>query len=162
MQNKTTSNFEIRDFNEIFKVYFKGSSNITPENLNLTFFWIQNQELIIPISIFSDFLVKYNVLVKNKKATSVNNIKQVLPLGKATNEKITQFMILLYSIKSIDNDLIRAGLLIGNHKEKGFMVLGVWPFNSIKSASFVVDNYLNLFQVILSDASKFQDLLLIS
>jgi hypothetical protein len=150
---------EISELNKFFKVFFTGSSNTQMEGLTLTFYGLENDTLNLPQ--FPGFLSKYKELAKKKQFYAIDNIKEVIALGKADKSKILQFVVLLYSIKDSNDKFQRAGLLIGNHKEKGYTIIGLWPFNSVKSASISIENFKTLLQMILTQHEKFEDLLLI-
>ncbi len=83
-------------------------------------------------------------------------------MGKADKSKFLQFIVLLYSVKNENDSIQRAGIFVGNHKEKGYLIIGIWPFNATKSAGLSLSNFENLLKMILSQKEKFEDVLLIT
>jgi len=149
------------EFNKFFKVFFNDSNSKSAEGLSLTFIGLDNDNLILPD--FPDFLISFNELVKKKKCQSVSNIKEILTYGKADKSKYGQFFILLYSYLTPDNITLKAGLLIGNQKEKGFSLVGLWPFNSPQNNNSVsIENFQNLLKMIIGEKLNLQDVVLIN
>lgn len=146
--------------NRIFKVFFNGSTSQPTEDINITFVGLDSEDVFIPQ--FSEFLIKYNDMARKKEVFSFNNIKEVIALGNVDKAKYFQFYALFYTFKMDENNKQRAGILIGNHKEKGFLIVGFWPLNSIKVQAIKTENFVNLLNMIIKNTNQFEDLLLIA
>jgi hypothetical protein len=153
------SSFEIgSQEKQFFKVYFSGNDAFPATGLNLTFFSLPNP---IQLEQFQTYLVKFNDISRKKSIHSFGNIKEVISTGTRGVGKIHQHYIILYSIK-IEDKLLRTGILIGDHSESGFLVLGIWPISAIESAVPSKEGYKALFDQILNSPENFTDILLIS
>jgi hypothetical protein len=146
-------------YNAIFKIYFDGTADSSTQGLNLTFFGPEKSEIILDD--FPTFLLKFEELARKKKTHSIGNIKEIISLGRADKSVITQFFTLLYTIHISDDNNQKAGVLIGNHKEFGHVVLGIWPYGSITNASLSSEDFNNLFIQVVSNSENFKDMLLI-
>ncbi|MHA1647216.1 MAG: hypothetical protein ACTSVU_03035 [Promethearchaeota archaeon] len=168
-------------YQAIYKVYFKGMGNEqsgSEANRNLTFFSIYDRAMLLPS--FQKFLLQYNDLSrkKNLEIRSIANIKEILTYGNSTKTNFTQFFVLLYSPKATGNTSRnksknkgsnpenriagRRGFLIGNHKEHGFLCIGVWPFDFAESDDVSLKTIESVMDEIIAHPKQFQDVLLIS
>jgi hypothetical protein len=141
-----------------YKVFFEGNPTAPMVGLSLTFLGLSD---IKKISEFPNFTVKFNELARRKQYSSFGNIKEVLPLNPIERNKLNQFHVLLYSIKE-ESKIQRTGLLIANHKDHGFVVLGIWPMISSKENIRIPENYDKILNQIVIHPEKFIDCLLIS
>jgi len=149
------------EFKKFFKIFFNDSAAKSADGLSLTFIGLDNEKLVLPD--FPEFLISFNDLVKKKKSQLISNIKEIITYGKADKSKYSQFLILLYSFNTPDNKTLKAGLLIGNQKEIGFTLVGLWPFNSPQNNDSVsIENFHNLLKMIIEQKSNLQDVVLIT
>jgi hypothetical protein len=158
---KSSNSLETTDFDKFYKIFFNGSSTTSSDGLNLTFVGLDNYNL--SLTDFPNFLGSYNEQVKKKKVQSISNIKEIITFGKADKTKYSQFFVLLYSYKTPENLVLKAGLLIAKHNEKGFQLIGLWPFNSIqKNTNLSIENFQNLLKMIIEQKENFQDIVMIT
>lgn len=151
---------EVPEQEIIYKVYFQGVSESNSEDISLTFFQHNNQEIILDA--FPSFLLEYNEIARKKKVYSFGNIKEILPLGNATKANITQYYVLLFTLIQGMEKPKKSGLLIGKHKEKDFIILGIWPYEpSMKDVSDS-EGYNQILRNIIEDPSHFRNVLLVN
>lgn len=148
----------IAEFTSNYKVFFEGNPTTPTVGLSLTFLGLTD---IKKVSEFPNFAVKFNELARRKQYNSIGNIKEVLPLGISERSKLTQFHVLLYSNK-LETKLQRTGLLIANHKDHGYIVLGIWPLDSSKENINISNNFDEILHQIIAHPEKYFDCMLIS
>ena len=148
------------EFTSIFKVFFEGGLDQATKGLSLSFFGSPNKQIKMPS--FPNFLMKFNELARKKQTYSVGNIKEVLPLGKADKTGIGQFHVLLFEMKNANANNIKNGFLIAHHKELGYIILGNWPYNTLKTIPQSPEEYDAIFEHMVQDNNEFTNMLLIS
>ncbi len=151
---------EVPEQNTIYKVYFQGVSDADPEEISLTFFKFTNEEN--NLDTFPSFLLEYNELARKKKVYSFANIKETLPLGNASKKEIIQFYVLLFTFTGNNDEIKKNGILIAKHKSKGFIILGEWPYNPIKTENSATLEYDKILIKIIQDPDFFKKVLLIN
>lgn len=114
---KTTRNF--------FKVLFKGALESEENLLNLTFEAISLKE---PVRVDSNFINHIKETAEKKSnLLFFQNIEEVLQLGDHPQKnKYNYYYVLLFTNKS---DKRRIGVLIGNLKAIGDIIIGIWPID---------------------------------
>ena len=108
-----------------YKVLFKGESEEQGKNLSLTFKSISFNP---PLNIKSQILLEIKRLSeKSQTIVSFQNIEEVVKIGRdPSNTVYNYYIILLFTLKATDK---RSGLLLGNVKNLGDLIIGIWPFN---------------------------------
>ncbi len=137
----------------VYKVIFKGSNKIEKEKLSLTF---KEVELDSGLRISIDYLNKLRQK-KDAKIITFQNIEAVIKFGKnSTQPNYNYYNVILFSLKAK-----KQGILIGNSKKKGDILVGIWPFN--KEFDIESIKYLNeLFNDLLVNPIKFQEICIIN
>ncbi len=144
----------INDNKSFYKVLFKGNSESEIGLLNLTF---EGLSLKDPVRVDPNFIIQIKELAdKRKHYIFFQNIEEVLQLGKHSQKrKFNYFYVLLYTTKS---DISRKGVLIGNVKSIGDIIIGIWPidfklkkrfdlkdlFSELNQINNYPDNFLNI------------------
>jgi len=117
---------------KVFKVLFNKNRNKEEEVLSLTFNILPiSNHIKIPISIITK-LKKLSEQYQN--VTSIQNIQNVVNLdNQISHDSYNYYIVILFKIKK---NLKKEGLLIGNVKNSGDVLIGIWPFNlSIENQS---------------------------
>ena len=151
---------EVPEQNTIYKVYFQGVSDSDPDDISLTFFKFTKDE--INLDAFPSFLLEYSELARKKKGYSFSNIKEILPLGNASKKDIIQFYVLLITFTGSNDEIKKNGILIAKHKEKGFIILGEWPYNPNKNENSATLEYNKILTKIIEEPDFFKKVLLIN
>lgn len=106
-----------------FRVIFKGKNELD-SSLSLTFKGINNSpDIKVPSKVIIDLK---KLATSQEKIGAIQNIEQVLQKSDF-GTAVKFYYIIIFAKK--DNPSKR-GYLIGNIKEKGDVLLGVWPFNA--------------------------------
>jgi hypothetical protein len=106
----------------IFKVIFKGTKETDQDKLNLIFKNITSEKIPFPANIVLELK---EISKDNKNVISFQNISEVLEVGKELTTIFNYYYILLLFYKKGN----KRGLLIGNEKKKGDILIGTWPFD---------------------------------
>ena len=109
----------------IYKVIFKGLQNAESKKLTLSFKDIISDT---PLKIPSQFILELKRLSEiTQNIIYIQNIEQVLIIGnKKPIYSFNYYFLILYTYKK---DGKREGFLVGNVKNWGDIVIGLWPFN---------------------------------
>ena len=109
----------------IYKVIFKAHEQFEHKNLNLSFKSIEFKK---PISIPAKFTLELkNLSEKSQHIITFQNIEEVITIGNPTVVRTyNYYLVILYTFKSNEKKM---GYLIGNVKNSGDIIMGVWPFN---------------------------------
>ncbi len=109
----------------IYKVIFRAHQQFETKNLTLSF---KNIEFEKPLSIPLKFILELKkISEKNNHIINFQNIEEVLTIGNPTVDyPYNYYLVILYTSKS---DTKKIGYLIGNVKNLGDIIIGVWPFN---------------------------------
>ncbi|MFX1493290.1 MAG: hypothetical protein ACFFBZ_03325 [Promethearchaeota archaeon] len=124
----------------VYKVIFKGNVENEIKDLNLTFKEISHNE---PIKVSP----KYISMLKKLSQASQNiinfqNIKEVIRIGENTPGFIINYYIVILYITKLNGN--KKAFLIGNVKNKGDIILGIWPFTQTDIiTSEEIDNIFN-------------------
>lgn len=140
-----------------FKVIFKGSKKTSQKDLSLTFKSIVSEKII---SIPKLVILKLKKLSQNNPdIINFQNIEEVLKIGTgASSSEHNYYFVIIFTKKK---DTKRVGLLIGNVKNQGDLLLGIWPFNEQISES-LIDELLKDLQLLIKKPHDYQDISLIS
>jgi hypothetical protein len=109
----------------IYKIIFKGLQNAESKKLTLSFKDIISDT---PLKIPSQFILELKRLSEiTQNIIYIQNIEQVLIIGnKKPIYSFNYYFLILYTYKK---DGKREGFLVGNVKNWGDIVIGLWPFN---------------------------------
>jgi hypothetical protein len=109
----------------IYKVIFRAHEGFEHKNLTLSF---KNLEFKKPLSIPAKFTQEIIRLSDtNQHIINFQNIEEVLIIGNPTVDQIyNYYLVILYTYKSNGKKI---GYLIGNVKNLGDIIIGIWPFN---------------------------------
>ncbi|MFX0039047.1 MAG: hypothetical protein ACFFCY_07335 [Promethearchaeota archaeon] len=107
----------------IYKVIFRAIEQFENKNLSLSF---RNLELEIPVSppSFSKFR---KTSEKINQIINVQNIEEVIIIGNPSVDYSYNYFLVILCISKSDGK--KTGYLIGNVKNLGDIIIGVWPFN---------------------------------
>ena len=110
----------------IYKVIFRAHEQFEHKNLTLSF---KRLEFKKPISIPAKFTLELKKLSEtNQNIINFQNIEEVFIIGNPTvDHTYNYYLVILYTKKSNGKKI---GYLIGNVKNLGDIVIGVWPFNT--------------------------------
>ncbi len=150
---------KISENDTIYKVYFRDTLDGKAESYALTFFG--SKEKTIPLAEFPSFLLAFNDLVRTKAAIAIKNIKEIIPVSQSNISNILNFFVLLYSDSKNETNA-RNGVLVGNHKELGHILLGIWPYSTLTGKFPKQMDFERLFNTILSNSERFEELLLVT
>ncbi len=109
----------------IYKVIFTAHEQFEHKNLTLSFKSLEFKKLI---SIPAKFTLELKKLSEiHQHIISFQNIEEVLIIGNPTvNHTYNYYLVILYTNKSNEK---KTGYLIGNVKNLGDIIMGIWPFN---------------------------------
>ena len=141
----------------IYKVIFRAHQQFKNKNLTLSF---KNLEFEKPISIPAKFILELKKIgEKYNHMINFQNIEEVLMIGNPiVDYPYNYYLIILYTIKS---NTQKKGYLIGNVKNLGDIVIGVWPFN-IHIKDITEDKVLNTCNDFIKKPDKFSSICLIT
>lgn len=141
----------------IYKVIFKAQERIEYKNLSLSFKEINTEK---PIVIPQRIILELKTLSeKDNKVANFQNIEEVIIVGdKRINLTINYYLIFLFTIKSNNK---KQGYLIGNIKNMGDTIIGVWPFNQ-QDSYLTLETVLESYDDILKNPDKYSKICLIS
>ena len=137
----------------IYKVIFKGIKEIVEGKLNLIFKGINsNKKIMIPAHLILELK---NISKVSQNVISYQNISEVIRVGKESSIlSYNYYFVILFT--SMDGN--KKGLLIGNEKKSGDMLIGTWPFNEQFSTEKVSDIISNLVE----NFNKYKEICLIN
>jgi len=140
----------------VYKVIFKGNVENEIKDLTLTFKEISYNE---PINVSP----KYISMLKKLSQTSQNiinfqNIKEVIRIGENTTGFIINYYIVLLYITKLNGN--KKGFLIGNVKNRGDILLGIWPFTQ-KSDILTSEEIDSIFNDLIAKPQNYRKICLI-
>ncbi|MHA1729243.1 MAG: hypothetical protein ACTSWY_10990 [Promethearchaeota archaeon] len=114
-----------------FRVNFFPTADTQESDMRLTFFGNK-----LPYSIEKEInllpLIN-NTVERTKSGYNISNIKDVIPNSEKYNIKnFKKFIVLLFGEggKDLENhEITRKGILLGDSKENGIFILGIWPYH---------------------------------
>lgn len=129
----------------IYKVIFRAHEKFEHKNLTLSF---RNLKFENPIYIPAKFTLELRKLGETyQHIISFQNIEEVLIIGNPTvNHVYNYYNVILSTYKSNGKKI---GYLIGNVKNSGDTIIGVWPFNldlNDLSEKIILENYNDMMQ----------------
>ena len=140
----------------IYKVIFRALERFESRNLTLSF---KNLEFSTPVSLPNKFREFRDISVNSDHVMSFQNIEEVLIIGNPSVEySYNYFLVILYTSKA---DGEKNGFLIGNVKNLGDVIIGVWPFNK-ELNNITEENVLNSLKDVIENPDKFSSICLIS
>ena len=139
----------------IYKVIFKAIEQFENRNLTLSFKDLNLKNLIIiPANLILELR---NLNTKNNNIVSFQNIEEVIVVGNVeTKFRYNYYLVILFTSNGENQ-----GHLIGNVKDLGDILIGVWPFNhqlSNMTPEIIIENYNNIIQ----NSENFSNICLIS
>lgn len=151
-------NIKKEDDRKFYKVLFKGFLDSEENILNLTFEVLSLKE---PVKIEPAFINKIKELtIKRENIFFFQNIKEVLQLGKDFQfNNCPYYYIFLYTLKS---NSMRKGILIGNVKSIGDVIIGIWPIEFNLKKSFDLNQLLSEINHIINNPDDFINITLIN
>lgn len=140
----------------VYKVIFKGNIENDIKGLTLTFKEISYNE---PINVTP----KYISMLKKLSQASQNiinfqNIKEVIRIGENTPGFLINYYIVLLYITKLNGN--KKGFLIGNVKNKGDIILGIWPFTQ-KSDILTSEEIDSIFNDLIAKPQNYRKICLI-
>jgi hypothetical protein len=141
----------------IFKVVFKAFEQYESKNLTLSF---KNIILDKPILVSSESIHNLEILSEtNQNIIFFRNIEEVITIGDLdSNYVFNYYLVILYTIKSNGK---KVGYLIGNIKQLGDIVIGVWPFTT-KGNNLSRDSILGSLEEIIKNISNYSKVCIVS
>ena len=139
----------------IYKFIFKTIEQFENKNLTLSF---KDLNVENPITIPAKLILELkNLSARNNKVISFQNIEEVIVVGNVeTKFKYNYYLVILFTSSGE-----KQGHLIGNVKNLGDILIGVWPFNlqvSNMTPEIILEHYIN----IIKNSEKFSNICLIS
>lgn len=146
------------DNRKFYKILFKGILDSEENILNLTFEVLSLKE---PVKIEPTSINKIKELaIKRENIFFFQNIKEVLQLGKDFQfSNCPYYFILLYKLKS---NSMRKGILIGNVKSIGDVIIGIWPIEFNLKKSFNLNQLLSEINHMINNPDDFINITLIN
>jgi hypothetical protein len=126
-----------------YKVILKGSKREDEKGLSLTFRSLDSKK---PISIPPQIILELKKLSeKSPIIITFQNIEEVLKIGSGPSlSDFNYYFVILYTAKKNKKKI---GFLIGNVKNLGDVLIGIWPFNeqlTEKSKENILESFDNL------------------
>ncbi len=109
----------------IYKVIFRAHEQLEHKNISLSF---KSLEFKKPISIPAKFTLELKKLSEtNQHIITFQNIEEVLIIGNPiVDHTYNYYLVILYTHKLNGKKI---GYLIGNVRNLGDIIIGIWPFN---------------------------------
>ena len=139
----------------IYKVIFKSIEQFENRNLTLSF---KDLNIKNPITIPAKLILELkNLSVKNKEVIFFQNIEEVIVVGN--ND--TKFSYNYYLVILFTSNGEKQAHLIGNVKNLGDIIIGVWPFDQLLS-NMTSKKIHEIYSNIIKNPEKFNNICLIS
>jgi hypothetical protein len=141
----------------IFKVIFKATESSAEKNLNLSFKYLNTEE---PIIVPANTIQKLKSLNEaENEIIYFTNIEEVIIVGNVDhNYTYNYYLVLLFTLKTNGE---KRGYLIGNVKNLGDLIIGIWPFN-LPSSQSNSENVIENFDDIINNPRNYTKICLIS
>ncbi|MFX0000883.1 MAG: hypothetical protein ACFE9Q_11670 [Candidatus Hodarchaeota archaeon] len=141
----------------IYKVIFRAHQQFEHKNLTLSF---KQLEFKKPISIPAKFTLELKKLSEtNQHIINFQNIEEVLIIGNPiVDHTYNYYLVILYS-KKLNGK--KTGYLIGNVKNLGDIIIGVWPFN-IHLKDLSEEKILDVYNEMMQYPTNYKSICLIS
>ncbi len=140
----------------IYKVIFRALEQFENRNLTLSF---KNLEFNNPISLPNRFREFRDTSGSIGHVMNFQNIEEVLIIGNPSVEYSYNYYLVILCTSKEDGK--KRGFLIGNVKNLGDIIIGVWPFN-MHLNNLTRENVLNSFKDIIENPDKFNSICLIT
>lgn len=140
----------------IYKVIFKGTESDQEELLTLTFNSIISDK---PLNVSPHYISTIKRLSeKNQNIINFQNIEEVVKIGESSIlYSYNYYIVILYTMKS---NMKKEGLLIGNVKKFGDILIGIWPFNENVS-SLTSDTIVKKLDFLINHPQEFENICII-
>jgi hypothetical protein len=139
-----------------YKVIFRAVEQFENRNLTLSF---KNLEFKSPLSLPNNFREFRDKSEKINQVMNFQNIEEVLIIGNPSVEYSYNYYLVILCTSKADGK--KKGFLIGNVKNLGDIIIGIWPFNmELQKATREI--ILNSFKEIIENPDKFSSICLIS
>ncbi|MFX0028972.1 MAG: hypothetical protein ACFE8B_07170 [Candidatus Hermodarchaeota archaeon] len=136
----------------IYKVIFKAISQFDNKNLDLIF---RNLTFEKPLTILNLTALGD----KSKNIIFFQNIEEVIPIGNINPSlDYNYYKVILFTRKSNGE---KKGYLIGNAKNVGDIIIGIWPFNQ-QNSDLSPETILNSYDDLLNNPGKYSKICVIS
>ncbi|MFX1477181.1 MAG: hypothetical protein ACFFCI_03520 [Promethearchaeota archaeon] len=127
----------------IYKVIFKAIEQFENKNLTLSF---KNVSFSNPITIPTRFIDELKRLSEHhNNIVYFQNIEEVITVGEITQSyNYNYFLAILYILKKNGK---KRGYLIGNVRNLGDIIIGIWPFDQVEdqlTPERILENYSNI------------------
>jgi hypothetical protein len=141
----------------IYKVIFKAIQQFGNKNLTLNF---RNLVFDKPVSLPSNLIAKLKDLSEQSDQIIVfQNIEEVIIVGNVKPQfDYNYYLVILFTL--IPNGK-KEGFLIGNVKNIGDIIIGIWPFNQ-QEMDLSPEIILNKSHEILKNTEKYNEICVIS
>jgi hypothetical protein len=140
----------------IYKVIFRALEQFENRNLTLSF---KNFEFSDPISLPNKFREFRDTSENNDHVMNFQNIEEVLIIGNPSVEYSYNYYLVILCTSKADGKM--RGFLIGNVKNLGDIIIGIWPFN-MHLNNLTREKVLSSFKDIIENPDKFTSICLIS
>ncbi|MFX0022826.1 MAG: hypothetical protein ACFE9S_10905 [Candidatus Hermodarchaeota archaeon] len=140
----------------IYKVIFRALEQFENKNLTLSF---RNLEFNKPLALPKQFREFRDTSEQYEHVMNFQNIEEVLIIGNPSVEYSFNYYLVILCTSRVDGK--RKGFLIGNIKNLGDIIIGLWPFN-IHIKNLTREKILNSINVIIEDPYKFSSISIIS
>jgi hypothetical protein len=139
----------------IYKVIFRAIEQFENRNLTLSFKDLNvKNPLLIPAK---KILELKDLSAKSKNVVSFQNIEEVIIVGNVE----TKFNYNYYLVILFTSNGEKQGHLIGNVKNLGDVLIGVWPFNQ-ELSNMSPEKIHEIYNNIIKNPKNFNDICLIS
>jgi hypothetical protein len=141
----------------IYKVIFKAIEKLENKNLNLSF---RNIGFNNPITIPTRFIDELKRLSdQHNTIVYFQNIEEVIMVGEIPSSyNFNYFLALLYILKKSGE---KRGYLIGNVRNLGDIIIGIWPFEQ-QDSQLTPENILENYSNIIKNPDNYSNICLIS
>jgi hypothetical protein len=141
----------------IYKVIFRALEQFESKNLTLSFRSLKLEKPIsLPAKFFEDLEKKSE---KDNHFINFQNIEEVLIIGNPILDYSYNYFLVILCTSKLDGK--KTGYLIGNVKNLGDIIIGVWPFNK-QIKELTEDKVFDLFNEIIENPDKFSSICLIT
>ena len=140
----------------IYKVIFRALEQFENKNLTLSF---RNLEFNNPLTLPKQFREFRETSEQYEHVMSFQNIEEVLVIGKPSVEYSFNYYLVILCTSKADGK--KKGFLIGNVKNFGDIIIGIWPFN-IHVNNLTREKILYSINDVIEDPNKFSSISIIS
>lgn len=141
----------------VYKVIFKALQQFENKNLTLNFRDLNFEK---PLTIPSELILKLKDRSdKSEKIIYFQNIEEVITVGNTISDiDYNYYLVVLFTLNSTGE---KQGYLIGNVKNLGDIILGIWPFN-YQVSSLTPKNVRDKYKDLLNNPENYNKICVIS